>query len=138
MSSLIRFGVSLDKSLLSKFDKLIKDKGYSNRSEALRDMIREELVQREWLSGSEVAGTITFVYDHHIRDLVGKLINIQHKYPDIIISSQHIHIDHNNCLEVIVVNGNPKHMEKLAQKLKATKGVKHCSITMTTTGKNLV
>lgn len=138
MSYLTRFGISLDKELLNNFDKLIKDKGYSNRSEALRDLIREELVSREWLTGGDVAGTITLVYDHHTRDLLSKINNIQHKYPDIIISTQHIHLDHHNCLEVIVVKGDPKKVEKLASCLKSTKGVKHSSLTMTTTGKNLV
>ncbi|MCP4715381.1 MAG: nickel-responsive transcriptional regulator NikR [Deltaproteobacteria bacterium] len=138
MSSLIRFGISLDKSLLNKFDKLINNRGYTNRSEALRDLIREELVRREWLSGEDVAGTITLVYDHHTRELTSKLINIQHKYHDVIISTQHIHLDHQNCLEVIVVKGNPKQIEKLASQLKATRGVKHSALTTATTGKNLI
>jgi CopG family nickel-responsive transcriptional regulator len=138
MSSLIRFGVSLDKDLLNKFDKLIKDKGYRNRSEAIRDLIREKLVKIEWLSDAEVAGTITLVYDHHIRGLSDKLTDIQHKYYSIIISTQHIHLDHNNCLEVIVLKGNPQIIEKFAQNIKATRSVKHSSLTMATTGKNLV
>ena len=137
MSSIIRFGISLDKDLLNRFDSLLRDKGYSNRSEALRDLIRDELVRREWLSGADVAGTITLVYDHHNPGLSHKLIEIQHKYPKVIISTQHIHLDHNNCLEVIVVKGMPKDVEKLATQLKATKGVKHSSLSMATTGKNL-
>lgn len=137
MSSLIRFGVSLDKSLLEAFDALIQDKGYSNRSEALRDLIREELVRREWLAGDAVAGTITFVYNHHTRELTGKLTGIQHGHSEIIISTQHIHLDHHNCLEVIVVKGKPKEVEKLAARIRATKGVKHCSLTMATTGRHL-
>ena len=138
MSSLIRFGISLNKSLLEKFDKLITNRGYTNRSEALRDLIREELVRREWLAGDDVAGTITLVYSHHTRELTTKLTNIQHKYHDLIISTQHIHLDHHNCLEVIVVEGNPKEIEKLASQLKATRGVKHSALTMATTGKNLL
>jgi len=137
MSSLIRFGVSLDKSLLEAFDALIRDKGYSNRSEALRDLIREEFVRREWLAGDAVAGTITFVYDHHTRELTGKLTGIQHGHSEIIISTQHIHLDHHNCLEVIVVKGKPKEVEKLAARIRSTKGVKHCSLTMATTGRHL-
>ncbi len=138
MSPLIRFGISLDKSLREKFDKLISNRGYTNRSEALRDLIREELVRREWLAGEDVTGTITLVYDHHTRELTTKLINVQHNYHDVIISTQHIHLDHHNCLEVIVVKGNPKQIEKLASQLKATRGVKHSALTMATTGKNLI
>jgi CopG family nickel-responsive transcriptional regulator len=138
MSSLIRFGVSLEKHLLEQFDKLITDRGYGNRSEALRDLIRNELVQREWMTGDVVSGTITLVYDHHRRGLVNTLLDIQHSYHRLIISSQHIHADHNNCLEVIVVKGNPQEIEKLASRLKATKGVKHGSLTMATTGKHLL
>lgn len=137
-SSLMRFGISLDESLLNKFDKLIRERGYTNRSEALRDLIREELVRREWLTGEDVAGTITMVYDHHIRDLSTRLTHVQHKLHDVIISTQHIHLDHHNCLEVIVVKGNPKQIEKLASQLRATRGVKHCALTMATTGKNLI
>jgi len=137
MSSLIRFGVSLDKSLLEAFDALIRSKGYSNRSEALRDLIREELVRREWMEGKVVAGTITFVYDHHTRELTGKITSLQHDAGDIVISTQHVHLDHHNCLEVIVVKGAPKEVEKLASRIKATRGVKHCLLSMTTTGKHL-
>ena len=137
MSDLIRFGVSLDKELLNKFDKLIQDKGYSNRSEAIRDLIREDLVRREWILGDDVAGAITLVYDHHKRGLVNNLTDIQHEHNEVIISTQHIHLDHHNCLEVVVVKGKPKEVEKLAAKLKSTKSVKHSSLTMATTGRKL-
>ncbi|MCX8043710.1 MAG: nickel-responsive transcriptional regulator NikR [Desulfobacterota bacterium] len=138
MSSLVRFGVSLDKSLLEAFDALIHNTGDSNRSEALRDLIREELVRREWREGRIVAGAITVVYGHHTRELVQRLISIQHDAGDIIISSQHVHLDHDNCLEVIVVKGTPQAVEALASRIKATRGVKHCLLSMTTTGKHLV
>ena len=138
MSDLIRFGVSLDKKLLNKFDKLIQDKGYSNRSEAIRDLIREDLVRREWILGDDVAGAITLVYDHHKRGLVNNLTDIQHEHNEVIISTQHIHLDHHNCLEVVVVKGKPKEVEKLAAKLKSTKSVKHSSLTMATTGNKLI
>ncbi len=137
MSTTIRFGVSLDKALLEKFDKLISERGYTNRSEALRDLIRDELVRREWLSGDDVAGTITLVYDHHTRELTTKLTDIQHHHHDVIISTQHIHLDHRNCLEIIAARGLPRKIEKLAAQLKATRGVKHSSLCMATTGKNL-
>ncbi len=136
--SLVRFGVSLESELLKKFDSLIKSKGYSNRSEAFRDLIRQDLVDKEWdCSKGEVAGTITLIYDHHQRELVGKLMDLQHDFGKIIISSQHVHLDHNNCLEVIVVKGIPKEAQGLADSLKSVKGVKHATLSMSSTGKEL-
>ena len=138
MSGIIRFGVSLEKELLEKFDILIKKKKYPNRSEAIRDLIRENLVKREWVEGKEVAGAITLVFDHHKRDLVNILTDIQHDFHQLIISSQHIHLDHDNCLEIIVVRGTPTDVRELADKLRATKGVKYGSLSIATTGKELV
>jgi len=138
MSDIIRFGVSLEKELLEKFDKLIKGKKYSNRSEAIRDLIRENLVKREWIEGKEVAGAITLVFDHHKRELMNTLTDIQHDFHTLIISSQHIHLDHDNCLEIIIVRGKPKEVRELADKLRATKGVKYGSLSIATTGKELV
>jgi CopG family nickel-responsive transcriptional regulator len=136
MSELFRFGVSLPKDLLDKFDKLISNKSYSNRSEAFRDMIRQELIKEEWREGGEIAGAITLIYDHHKRELINKLTDIQHDHQKVIISTQHIHLDHNNCLEIIAVKGNPKEAQKLADTLKAVKGVKHGVLNMSSTGKN--
>ena len=136
--SLVRFGVSLEGELLKKFDSLIKTKGYLNRSEAFRDLIRQDLVNKQWKAGGEVAGTVTLIYDHHQRELVSKLMDIQHDFGKIIISSQHVHLDHHNCLEVIVVKGSPKDTQKLADSLKSVKGVKHATLSMSTTGKELV
>jgi len=133
----IRFGVSLPEPLLQQFDRHIKQKDYSNRSEAIRDLIRQELVQEDWTRGREVAGTITLVYDHHTRELNAKLIRIQHNFQPTILSSQHIHLDHDNCLEVIIMRGRPAEVQRLANKLKATRGVKHCQLTMATTGSQL-
>jgi len=138
MSDIIRFGVSLEKELLEKFDKLIKEKKYSNRSEAIRDLIRENLVKREWIEGKEVAGAITLVFDHHKRELVNTLTDVQHDFHQLIISSQHIHLDHDNCLEIIVVRGKPIEVRGLADKLKSTKGVKYGSLSIATTGKELI
>ena len=137
MSSITRFGVSLEKELLEKFDKLIGVKNYTNRSEAIRDLIRQELVQKQWQSGQEVAGAIILIYDHHKRELVNKLMDIQHEFGDMIISSQHVHLDHNNCLEIIAVKGSPKEAQKLADSLKSVKGVKHGTLSMSTTGKEI-
>jgi len=138
MSEIVRFGVSLEKELLNKFDILIKDKKYPNRSEAIRDLIRENLVKREWVEGKEVAGAITLVFDHHKRELVNTLTDIQHDFYTLIISSQHIHLDRDNCLEIIVVRGKPIEVRELADKLRATKGVKYGSLSIATTGKELI
>jgi len=137
MTTLIRFGVSLEKALLEKFDALIHKKSYSNRSEAIRDLIRESLVKKEWEDSKDVTGAITLVYDHHKRELAGLLMDVQHAYHDIIISTQHVHLDHTNCLEVVVVKGRSRQMEELFHKLRAAKGVKHAGFTITTTGKDL-
>ncbi|MFH0827201.1 MAG: nickel-responsive transcriptional regulator NikR [Candidatus Omnitrophota bacterium] len=138
MSHLVRFGVSLDKELLVQFDKQLREKNYSNRSEGLRDLIREDLVRNEWRQGKEVAGSLNLVYDHHKRRLLNYLMDIQHEFHDNILSTQHIHLDHNNCLEIIVVNGAPERIKLLYGKLKSAKGVKHASFAMSTTGRGIV
>lgn len=138
MSDIVRFGVSLEKELLEKFDQLIEEKKYSNRSEAIRDLIRENLVKREWIGGKEVAGAITLVFDHHKRELVNTLTDIQHDFHQLIISSQHIHLDHDNCLEIVVVKGKPAEVNGLSDKLRSTKGVKYGALSIATTGKELV
>ncbi|GAI07579.1 unnamed protein product [marine sediment metagenome] len=138
MTDIVRFGVSLEKELLNKFDKLIGEKKYPNRSEAIRDLIRENLVKREWIEGKEVAGSITLVFDHHKRELVNILTDIQHDFHPLIISSQHIHLDHDNCLEIIVVRGKPGEVRELSDKLRSTKGVKYGALSIATTGKELV
>lgn len=135
MSELKRFGVSLEKDLLKKFDSLINAEQYPNRSEAIRDLIREKLVKKEWLGKEQVAGAITLVYDHHKRDLLNLLVDIQHDFHHLIVANQHIHLDHNNCLEIIVVKGRPGDVEKLGNKLRAAKGVKYGQLNMATTGK---
>lgn len=137
MAKVIRFGVSLDKDLSKKFDAHIRAKKYRNRSEALRDLIREELVRTEWLKGGEVAGTVTLVYNHHKRELINKLTDIQHDFHSLIVSSQHVHLDHDNCLEIIVAKGKPEDIKNLSCRLQATKGVKFAALTAATTGKSL-
>ncbi len=135
--ALIRFGVSIDKGLLAKFDAFIKDKKYTNRSEAFRDLIRQELVGEQWQGGQKIAGAITLIYNHHKRELVNKLMDIQHDFGEIIISSQHIHLDHDNCLEIIAVKGMPGEARKLSDSLRSVKGVKHGTLSMSTTGKDI-
>lgn len=137
MSQLVRFGVSLDGDLLKKFDELIRQKSYSNRSEAFRDLIRQELIAREWEVGEEVAGAITLIYDHHHRELLNKVTDLQHDYQHTIISTQHVHLDHNNCLEIVAVRGKPHEVSRLSEMLRAIKGIKHCTLSMSSTGKEL-
>ncbi len=138
MSELIRFGVSIDSKLIKKFDDLIDKKGYATRSEAIRDMIRDTLVEQEWESGDqETVGTITLVYNHHTRELDHALTDMQHKSFHQIISALHVHLDAHNCLEVLVVKGRSKEIKMIADRLIGTKGVKHGKLTTTTTGKEL-
>ena len=135
MPELVRFGVSLEGSLLKKFDKLIEQEGYPTRSEAIKGLINQALVKKAWAGkNNDVAGAITFVYDHHKRDLANKLIDIQHDFSRIIVSVQHIHLDHDNCLEIAVVKGRVKQIHELLSSLKSVKGVKHSDLTMTMTG----
>jgi CopG family nickel-responsive transcriptional regulator len=135
MSELSRIGVAIDTGLLERFDRLIAGRGYTNRSEAFRDMIREELVERSWESPeSQVVGTVTLVYDHHARLLGEKLTGIQHEYHRSVLSTLHVHLDHDLCLEVIVIRGRAGAVRSLADALIATKGVKHGRLTLTTSG----
>jgi len=137
MPQLARFGVSLEKDLLARFDKHISEKQYPNRSEALRDLIRERLVRQEWAGGKEIAGAIVIIYDHHRRELLNKLTEIQHRHQDMIVSSQHVHLDHDNCLEVVVVKGRPRAAERLCSDLRSQKGVKYGALTLASIGKGL-
>lgn len=139
MSETVRFGLSMDGRLLKKFDRLIKKKGYPNRSEAVRDLIRNELVEEEWATEEkETAGTITLVYNHETRDLADRLTDLQHYFHLLIVSTLHVHLDEHNCLEVLVVKGRSSEIKKAADRLIGTKGVKHGKLTMATTGKELV
>lgn len=134
MSDLVRFGVSLEKELLEKFDHFIGEKKYTNRSEAIRDLIREALVKREWHVNKKVTGAITLVYNHHQRGLVGRLMEIQHESHHNIFSTQHIHLDHDHCLEIIIAKGNSREIEALYDRLKSTKGVRHAGFAMAAMG----
>ena len=128
----MRFGVSIEPNLLEKFDQMIKKKGYTNRSEALRDLIREHLIVKQVKTPStEVIGTLTMVYDHHSGPLVERLLNIQHDHHHEILTTTHIHIDHNTCLEVLVLNGKTQNIQKLADTIKALKGIKHGELVLT-------
>lgn len=125
MGKLVRFGVSLDEDLLEPFDDLCKSRGYASRSEAIRDLIRAALAESVWGAKGKCRGTLTLVYDHHKNDISRRLINLQHEDHDIIATTMHLHIDHNNCLEVLVLNGDCQRVLDLSQKLASCKGVKY-------------
>jgi CopG family nickel-responsive transcriptional regulator len=134
-NKLVRFGVSLEGELLRKFDSFISAEGYSNRSQAIAGLIRKEFVTDVFSKGGAVAGAVTLVYDHHKRAVVNKLLDIQHDHGDIIISAQHVHLDHDNCLEIIAVKGPGVKVQGLENLLKSVKGVKHATLSVTTSGK---
>lgn len=134
-NKLLRFGVSLEGDLLRRFDAYIKAEGYDNRSQALADLIRKEFVTDDFRKGAAVAGAVTIVYDHHRREVVSRLLDIQHDHGGIIISAQHVHLDHNSCLEIIAVKGRGAEVKLLADALKSVKGVKHATLSVTTSGK---
>jgi CopG family transcriptional regulator, nickel-responsive regulator len=132
MNKLIRFGVSMEQSLLRQFDQLIAKKGYTNRSEALRDIVRNTLVEESVeQSDSEVYGALAYVYDHHKRELEKQLANFQHKHFHNIISTNHIHLDHDHCFEVILLRGKAKTLNTIANQMLSFTGVKHGRLTLT-------
>lgn len=138
MAELARIGIAIREDLLEEFDRLIERRGYTARSEAVRDLVRKELVDEISASpNAEVYGTVTLIYDHHTRLLLDRLTEIQHQYYEAIISILHVHLDHNNCREVILVRGKSASVQKLANALIATKGVKHSRFMLTTSGRNL-
>jgi CopG family nickel-responsive transcriptional regulator len=137
MKALARFGVSLDQALLGEFDRLIERRRYTNRSEAIRDLIRDSLVGHQWDDNKEAVATITFVYDHHVPGLTAKLTHLQHDFQGQILAGMHVHLDHDHCLEVLVAKGKGAAIRKIADALLSVKGVKHGKLTMTTTGKGL-
>jgi CopG family nickel-responsive transcriptional regulator len=133
-----RFSMSLPPSLLRQLDEMSREKGYDNRSLAIADMIRNQLVEhRQKNDTGEIAGTITLVYDHHKPHLQASLTDIQHDHHNVILSTVHVHLDHHNCLEVLIVRGQASVIRKIADELIAAKGVKHGKLTVTTTGKDL-
>jgi len=127
----------MDGELLARFDELIAELGYPNRSEALRDLVRDRLVQREWEAGEEVVGVIILLYDHHKRELADRLTDLQHEHHDLILSTMHIHLDEANCLEVLAVRGPGQEVQRLADRLIGLKGVKHGKLAATSTGQRL-
>ena len=136
MSELVRFGVSMEKKLLGDFDRRICSRGYGNRSEAIRDLVRDRLVELAWETGTaDVVGTLTIVYDHEVHELADRLTDIQHEHHASIISSMHAHLTPHTCLEVIILRGKPNTIRSIADALLAAKGVRHGKLVSTTTGK---
>jgi CopG family nickel-responsive transcriptional regulator len=139
MARLKRFGVSIPADLVDTFDRLIEGKGYRTRSEAIRDLMRDALVESEWESNTgEVAGTVTIVYNHEVREISRVLTQLQHQYLDAIVCTTHVHMDEHNCMEVLVVRGAAAEVQAIADKLISTRGVKHGKLVCTTTGRSLV
>ncbi len=137
MDDLVRTGLSLQRDLLKQFDKTIARRGYHNRSEAVRDLIREHLVGEEEDQNKVIAGTLTMVYDHHRPNLAERLIDIQHRAHTQVLAATHVHLDHHNCLEVIIMRGRGAELRKLADQILSLRGVKHGKFVVTTTGKDL-
>lgn len=138
MDGLSRIGVAIDSGLLRKFDALIAARGYTNRSEAFRDLIRGQLVdQASGNPNTKVVGTLTLVYDHHVRLLNEKLTDLQHHHFENILSTLHVHLDHDHCLEVLVMRGRMREVQRIADALISTKGVKHGRLSITTSGAEL-
>ncbi|MDY6968493.1 MAG: nickel-responsive transcriptional regulator NikR [Spirochaetota bacterium] len=138
MNNVIRFGVSIDEKLLKKFDTLITEKGYVNRSEAIRDLIRDMLVMEEISDpDTEVVGTLVLIYSHEVREILDKLNDIQHEYFQYIVSSMHVHLDEHNCLEILLLRGNGKTVKDISDRLISVKNVKHGKLILTSTGQHL-
>jgi CopG family nickel-responsive transcriptional regulator len=132
VEKITRFGVSIEPDLLKKFDKIIKKKGYTNRSEAIRDQIRKNIVVEESSEpDAEGLGTLTMIYDHHVGPLTNRLLELQHDHHHEILTTTHIHVDHHNCLEVLVLKGKIGEIKKLADSIKALKGIKHGELVIT-------
>jgi len=125
-----RFGVSLEKDLLNALNSFVKKHKFPNRSQAIRFLIRNNLTEQKWRQNEEVAGCIVLVYDHHKRDLLNKSTNLQHQYQDLVLSVQHVHLNHHNCLETIAIMGKAKKLVELADRLIALKGIKHGRLVM--------
>ena len=123
MAKLSRFGVAMEDELLERFDELVERRGYPTRSEALRDLVRKELNDDAWERGQLTVATITLVYDHHVRELSDRLTQIQHDHGDFIISTLHVHLDHDHCMEVIAAKGPARRLKAMADRLIGTRGV---------------
>lgn len=137
MTDITRTGISLSPDLLERFDQIIARKGYKNRSEAIRDLVRDYVVNEDVEKNRMVVGTLTMVYDHHRPKLDERLIDIQHRAHGIVLAATHVHLDHRNCLEVVIMKGHSLEVSRVADQILSLRGVKHGKLVLTTQGKNL-
>jgi len=137
VSDLTRISMSLENSLLEQFDQYLNDEGYPTRSEAIKVLMRQCLAAKQWTQNRLVAGSVTLVYDHHRPGIVKRLMDIQHDFGPLIVSTQHVHLDHHHCLEIVIVKGKAAQIRELVTQLKSTKGVKHNSLVMVPVGEDL-
>jgi CopG family nickel-responsive transcriptional regulator len=137
MSQLSRFSISIENGLFKRLERLVRKGGYANRSEFIRDLLRERLVEEEWEADKEVVGTITLVYDHETRELSKKLTRLQHHHHDLVLASTHVHLDRHMCAEMVLLKGRAGEIEELANLLRQQKGVLHAGLSLSTTGKDL-
>lgn len=137
MPGVVRLSFSIEQPLMERLERLVQEGRYVNRSEFIRDMIRERLVAREWQHNEEAVGTITLVYNHHTRGLSDRLTHTQHHHHDVILASTHIHLDAELCAEIVVVKGRAMEIQHLADELKQQKGVLHAALSVSSTGRHL-
>lgn len=138
MEKIVRFSTTIAPKLLERFDEILEEKGYANRSEGIRDLIRNFVVASEWEhEEGEAVGSLTLLYDHDVRGVSDKLVELQHSHHANILSSMHVHLDEHNCLEVLVIRGRATEIQSISDALIASRGVKHGELVMTSTGEEL-
>ncbi len=137
METILRLSMSLDRDLFAKLEDLVRKSGYANRSEFLRDLIRSELVRREWQGNQTVVGTLTLVYNHHVHGLADRLTDVQHEYHKEILATTHVHLDHDICVEVTIMQGRARRLEEIADRLRNLRGVLHATMCLSTTAKDM-
>jgi CopG family nickel-responsive transcriptional regulator len=138
MTNLTRLSFSIERSLEEKLEELVVSDGYGNRSEFIRDLIRDRLVEKEWVKNGEAVGTITLVFDHHARGVGSKLTDLQHDHHDVVLAATHVHLDRQLCAEVIICRGQSSVIREIAARLRQQKGVLHGALSMSSTGSELV
>jgi len=137
MSELVRLSISLEESLLRRLDTMVATSGYDNRSEFVRDMVRDVMVQQEWDRDEVVVGTMTLLYDHHTRGLTQRLVDIQHEHHDQVLASTHVHLEHDVCAEMLMLRGRAADLKRLTDRLRQQKGVLHAAISLSSTGRSM-
>jgi CopG family nickel-responsive transcriptional regulator len=137
MSRVARFSVSIEPELLEKFNSMLEEKGYANRSEAVRDLIREKIVEEKWKKGGNVIGSLTLVYDHEVRGVADKLTDLQHVYSENVVSSMHVHLSERSCMEILVIKGDAAVVKKISEELLSSRGVKHGKLVVTSIAEEL-